>query len=545
MVVLNGRGASGGVVIGKMKVLSRKKGREKRSFTTESRETERLNKAVAAAAKEYETLYKTTKNRYGETEAAIFEIHRMMLEEEEFLDAARELIQKSQKTAEEAAETAGERLAGMFSAMDSEYMRARSADIRAVGRRVAEILRGENHGWTLNEPCILAADDLTPAETILLDKTMVLGFVTENGSGVSHTAILARMMSIPAVVAVGKISKEFDGKTVMIDGKNGEVCIEPDEEKRGRYEEETIRMREEKERLEGMRGKTCVDREGKKIRILANVGEPADVDEAVRNDAEGIGLFRSEFLFMRQNRLPTEEEQVEIYREMLEKMNGAECIVRTLDVGADKRISYLTGNVKEANPALGIRAIRLCLRMPEILITQFRALYRAAAYGNLSAMIPMITLPSEVEKVRELAHEARASLERDGIPYGKMKVGIMIETPSAAILSDILAPMVDFFSIGTNDLVQYTIAADRENPNVAYLSKPLPESVRRCIRMTCQAAKREGIPVCICGELGADPQETKFLLDMGITKFSVAPSQILRVRERVMEETGLVLEGVR
>jgi len=545
MVVINGKGASSGVVMGKLKILTRKKGRTKRAFTDEAREIDRLEKAAAITAREYTTLYESTKNRYGEKEAAIFEIHSMMLEEEEFLEAAREEIRQRKKTAETAVERAGEVMASMFQKMDTEYMKARAADVRAVAGRVAEILRGENHGVVLTEPCILAADDLTPAETVLLDKSMVLGFVTERGSEMSHTAILARMMAIPAVVATGNIAAIYDGETVMLDGTSGELCVDPDDYVRERYEQNIIAIREEQIRLEGMRGKTCVDREGRKIRVYANVGELDDVDEAVKNDAEGVGLFRSEFIFMRQNRPPTEDEQVEIYSAALKKMNGAECVVRTLDVGADKRISYLTGNAKEANPALGIRAIRLCLRMPELLKTQFRALYRAAAYGNLSAMIPMIVLPSEVEKVRELAREARESLENEGINYGRMKVGIMIETPSAAILSDLLAPMVDFFAIGTNDLIQYTLAADRENPDVAYLTKPLPESIRRCIRMTCAAARREGIPVCVCGELGADPEETKFLLDSGVTKLSVAPSQVLRVRERVMQETGLALESLR
>ena len=268
--------------------------------------------------------------------------------------------------------------------------------------------------------------------------------------------------------------------------------------------------------------------------VTANVGSLEDIDEALRCDAEGIGLFRSEFLFMGRNRPPTEDEQFEIYKQAAIKTGGRECVIRTLDAGADKRISYLTGDASEANPALGIRAVRLCLKMPELLLTQFRALYRAAAVGNISAMIPMITLPSEVERVREIAAEARASLDRDGLKWGRMKVGIMIETPSAAILADLLAPMVDFFSIGTNDLIQYTVAADRENPDVAYLSTPLPESVRRCIKMTCSAARREGIPVCVCGELGADAAQTRFFLECGVTKLSVAPPKILKVREAVM-----------
>ncbi len=498
-------------------------------------EIKRLEKALKKAGEELDSLYRNALEQVGEGEAAIFEIHKMMLEDDDFLSEVRDRIRDGKFSAEKAVLTCGEALADTFRRAESEYMQARSADILAVSRRLIEVLQGNSHTLVLTEPSVVAADDLTPAETIEMDRDMVLGFVMEKGSELSHTAILARMMNIPAVVCTGKLNDAWNGKPVILDGTRGVVYLDPSEDTVAEFETAISRADGERKRLEQMRGKRCVSPLGERIFITANVGAPEDVDEALLCDAEGIGLFRSEFLFMRRNRPPTEEEQFEIYKSAAEKMSGMECVIRTLDVGADKRISYLTGDLRESNPALGIRAVRLCLRMPELLLTQFRALYRAAAFGNVSAMIPMIVLPSEVERVREIAAEARASLAKDGLPCGKMKVGIMIETPSAAILADLLAPMVDFFSIGTNDLIQYTLAADRENPDVAYLTKPLPESVRRCIRMTCAAARREGISVCVCGELGADPDEIRFLMETGVTKLSVAPSHILRVRERVRE----------
>ncbi|MBQ8368741.1 MAG: phosphoenolpyruvate--protein phosphotransferase [Clostridia bacterium] len=532
MVVIQGTSASGGYVSGKIRVIHRQDAQEK-TVRDGISESDRLDAAVSEAASELDRLYENALKKVGESSAQIFEIHKMMLEDEDFIGEARNLTEGG-FDAETAVKSTAEHLAQSFRSMESAYMQARAADVEGLAARLCEILTGRNGGITLTEPSIVAADDLTPAETILLERSMVLGFVTERGSEMSHTAILARMMGIPAIVGAGRALSEYDGMTAILDGDSGRMWVDPDEEVSQEYRRRIRQSEEELARLELLRGKKCWNSSGERVLITANVGELDDVDEAVRWDCDGVGLFRTEFLFMRRSKPPTEEEQYEIYRSAAEKLGGAECVVRTLDAGADKRISYLTGDASEANPALGIRAVRLCLKMPELLLTQFRALYRAAAVGNISAMIPMITLPSEVERVREIAAEARASLERDGIPWGRMKVGIMIETPSAAILADLLAPMVDFFSIGTNDLIQYTIAADRENPGVAYLSTPLPESVRRCIKMTCAAARREGIPVCVCGELGADPAETRFFLESGVTKLSVAPPKILKVRESVM-----------
>ena len=533
MEIISGRGTSDGVVMGKVKLMRRAEvNMSVAAGATPADELDRAKKAIAAVGDELDGLYESALSRVGESEAAIFEIHKMMLEDEDFTGEIDALITEDGCTAAEAVHRAGEEIARRFREMDTEYMRARAADILAVSGRVCEVLSGGGNSFTLTEPVIVAADDLTPAETIGLDRDMLLGFVTEGGSDMSHTAILARMMGIPAVVRAGALDETIDGKTAMLDGGAGKLYIEPDEAVTRAYRESVRKSVEETHRLEKMRGRRIVNDSGERIYITANIGEPADVDEAVRNDAEGIGLFRSEFIFMRRSSPPTEDEQFGIYKTAAEKMRGNECVVRTLDVGADKKIPYLSYGKGEANPALGIRAVRLCLRMPEILLTQFRALYRAAAFGNISAMIPMIVLPSEVERVMEIAREARDSLRKESVPYGEMKIGIMIETPSAAILSDLLAPMVDFFSIGTNDLVQYTLAADRENPDVAYLTNPIPESVRRSIAMTCAAARREGIPVCVCGELGAETEETEFLLEAGVTKLSVTPAKILKVREK-------------
>ncbi len=539
MKIISGRKVSGGYVMGKMKIIRRKRSIDEltRAADPES-EKKHLDDAVVKLEAEMDKMYRNALLRVGESEASIFEIHKMMLSDDDFIGEAYRLIREEDYTATGAVRKSGEILAETFRTMETEYMKARAADIAAVSDRLCSIISGEDAMPSLTEPAIIAADDLTPAETVMLDRDSVLGFITEGGSDMSHTAILARMMGIPAIVSVGRIPDELDGHTVMLDGINGKAYIDPSDEVKREYERVMTESEGERQRLEEMRGVRLKNSMGERVCISANAGEPDDIDEAIKNDAEGVGLFRSEFIFMSRTKPPTEDEQYEIYKTAAKKLNGAELVVRTLDVGADKRISYLTGDAKEANPALGIRAVRLCLRMPTLLFTQLRALYRAAAECRISVLIPMIVLPSEVDKVREIADSVIDSLEKSGIKYGRMKLGIMIETPSAAILADILAPMVDFFSIGTNDLIQYTVAADRENPDVEYLTSPLPESVRRCIRMTCDAAKREGIPVCVCGELGADLNETKFLLSCGVTKLSVSPKSILRVREKAARALG-------
>jgi len=539
MNMIYGKGASAGIAAGVLKIIRRKPPELSGETCTDvPAEIARLHAAAAQAEDELTALYDEAVRKVGKREAAIFDIHKMMLSDEDFIAEAENFIRNEHNTAKTAVQRAGAALADIFSGMEDAYMNARAADIRAVAERVADILAGGSTAIAVTRPSVIAAYDLTPAETVMLDRTMVLGFVTEGGSTMSHTAILARTMDIPAVVDAGRIPDEFDGCPVVLDGSEGVLYVEPDEGTESRYREAMQKAEDERRRLERFRGKTCVQSDGTRVMVTANVGSLEDIDEALRCDAEGIGLFRSEFLFMGRTNPPTEEEQYEIYRQAARKTDGRECVIRTLDAGADKHIPYLTGDMRETNPALGLRAVRLCLRRPELLRTQFRALYRAALFGNVSAMIPMIVLPEEIRQVREIARSAQESLQAENVPFGKMRVGIMIETPSAALLADQLAPMTDFFSIGTNDLTQYTLAADRENAAVADLAHGLPESVRRLIRTACAAARREGIPVSVCGELGADVSETKFFVDAGVTKFSVAPSAVLRVRESVMRESA-------
>ena len=539
MNMIYGKGASGGIAAGVLKIIRRERTEIREETCADvTAETAKLHAALAKAEDELVQLYTEAVEKVGEKEAAIFEIHRMMLSDEDFVAEAENFIRNGHRSAETAVRKAGTALAEIFGAMDDEYMKARAADISAVAERVTDILGGCEKVILLTQPSVIAAHDLTPAETVMLDRKMVLGFVTEGGSPMSHTAILARTMDIPAIVGAGEIPDRYDGCPVVLDGNEGVLYVEPDEPTENRYAEAMREAEDERKRLERFRGKTCVLSDGTRVMVTANVGSLSDIDEAMRSDAEGIGLFRSEFLFMGRNSPPTEEEQFEIYKQAVLKTGGRECVIRTLDAGADKQIGYLTGGAKEANPALGLRAVRLCLAKPELLKVQFRALYRAALFGNLSAMIPMIVLPEEIREVRAIAKAAQDSLTSETTAFGRMKVGIMIETPSAAILADRLAPMTDFFSIGTNDLIQYTLAADRENPSVTYLTRPLPESVRRLIRTVCTAARREGVPVSVCGELAADTGETKFLIDAGVTKLSVTPPSVLRIRDSVMRESS-------
>lgn len=536
MQTLYGKPAANGVARGRLKAIrhNRRRRTDGAALSWEE-EILRYRAAVKKAEAELTDLTARAAKTVGESEAAIFEIHRLMLLDEDFRERVESLIREAFAGAEKAVETAGEELAKAFGEMDTEYMRARAADVRSVTERLTDILRGDERiSWTLEEPCVLASDDLSPAETLCLDKTKVLGIITEFGSGSSHTAILARSMGIPAVAGVQALPPDLDGRDCIVDGDRGEVYVDPDRTTIERFQQTEARRMEIRREEEVMRGARLTNADGKRIQICANAAEPDDVAFALANDAEGIGLFRSEFLFMRYERSPTEEEQFAVYRRIVEEMRGAPCVIRTLDAGADKNVSYLNLE-KEKNPALGVRAIRLCLKRPELLEAQFRALYRAAAYGALSAMIPMATLPSEMEQVRVLAERAARSLERDGVPIGDLKIGMMIETPASALCAEQFAGLADFFSIGTNDLIQYTLAADRENREVARLSDPLPESVKRLIRMTCAAAAKIGVPVGVCGELGSDERYVGFLLDCGVTRLSVNPPDILSVRRIAAE----------
>ena len=511
-------------------------------------QTARFHDAASALAKTLDEYYKNAVLRVGEAEAEIFAAQKMMLTAEEFTDPVTDAI-ASGKSAVDAVRETGDALAGTLGAMDSEYMRARAADVRQLARDLINLLLekpAENPALPeADRPYILAARDLSPAQTIDLDLSRVRGFVTEGGSGTSHTAILARTMRIPAVVSLGGLDAALEGHDCIVDGKNGVLVIDPDAAAIDKYEK--ARESAEKRSLaqEKVRGIRLRDARGNPFPILANAGNLSEIRTAAGADAEGIGLFRSEFLFLSLGHSPSEEEQFSVYREAAECMRGGEVIVRTLDAGADKALPWLREDTIEKNPALGCRAVRLCLRHPEILVTQLRALYRAAAYGKIAAMIPMITLPRELAEVKKIAAQVRTALSTEHIPYDPdMKIGIMIETPSAALLSEELATMADFFSIGTNDLIQYTLAVDRENALVASLADPLAESVQILIRKIAAAAVGHGIPVSVCGELGADARYIPFFVDCGIRKLSVSPGMVLSVRQTVAEalhETSLRL----
>ncbi len=534
METIYGKPAAGGIAKGRLRVIKHNRksipdGTSPEALSAEE-ELARFSKAMDEADAELCSLKERASETVGEAEAEIFEIHRLMMQDEDFTDRVTDGILSKCMSAEEAVLRSGEELAKVFIGMDTEYMRARAADIRSVAGRLSDILDGgDKLSYELTEPSVIASDDLTPAETICLDKTKVLGIVTELGSDNSHTAILARSMGIPAVVGVRELLPSLDGMECILDGTEGVLYVNPNERAEGHFREQSELLRMKERKAETMRGVRLVRGDGQPLMICANAAELADVDSAVLHDAEGVGLFRSEFLFMQYGRAPTEDEQFEAYRGAAERMKGRECVIRTLDAGADKQIPYLN-SAEERNPALGMRAIRICLKNPELLYTQLRALYRAAFYGKVSAMVPMVVLPAEMEQVRALAEKAKHSLVDEGIPIGEMKLGMMIETPAAAVCAEIFAEMADFFSIGTNDLIQYTLAADRENREVAYLAEPLPECVRRMIQMTCRGAQRSGIPVSVCGELGGDERHLGFLLDCGVTKLSVSAPNVLKTR---------------
>lgn len=501
-------------------------------------ETQAFRDAVGKLSRTLDNCYKNAVLRVGETEAEIFAAQKMMLTAEEFTDPVLAQIAAGACAMQAVGESASA-LADTLAAMDTEYMRARAADVLQLAADLRSILCGQGENplaEMADKPYILAAHDLSPAQTIGMDVSRILGFVTEGGSGTSHTAILARSMHIPAVVSLGKLDPAWEGHDCIVDGETGVLLVDPDAAAIQTFATAEAEAAERAAVYENLRHIRLRDGRGRSFPILANAGSLAEVRAAAASDAEGIGLFRSEFLFLSLGHAPSEEEQLAAYKETVSIMAGGTVIVRTLDAGADKALPWMEESMAETNPALGCRAVRLCLRHPEILVTQLRALYRAAVYGPIAAMIPMITLPRELAAVQKIAAEVRAALAAEGIPYNPdMPLGIMIETPSAALLSEELAKMADFFSIGTNDLMQYTLAADRENAWVADLAEPLPESVRILIRKIAAAAVGHGIPVSICGELGADTRYIPFFVDCGIRKLSVSPGMILPVRKAVAE----------
>lgn len=532
-----GKGVYGAVAIGKAAVVRRKDAPVSRRHVNDiGGEIARVAAAKETAAAQLRKIHEKALKEVGETNAQIFEIHMMMLEDEDYSESIDSIIKNQAVNAEYAVAVTADNFAQMFSQMDDSYMQARAADVRDISNRLIAALSGEE--LTDGSECgkmIICADDLAPSETVSLDKSSVLAFVTAHGSSNSHTAILARNMNIPAVIGAGDdfLAEISNGQTVAVDGYSGEIYIDPDEETLAKYTEKQKADEEKKRLLQELRGKENVTRDGRKINIFANISGVDNIGAVLLNDAGGIGLFRSEFLYLGKDKLPDENEQFQAYKRVLESMAGKKVIIRTMDIGADKQADYL-GLRKEENPALGYRAIRICLTRPEIFRTQLRALYRASVYGNLGIMFPMITNVWEVEKIKQICVEVKAELKGEGIAVSeKIELGIMIETPAAALISDKLAPLVDFFSVGTNDLTQYTLACDRQNPDIEQFADTHHEAVLRLIELSAQNAHKYGAWIGICGELAADTTLTAEFLRMGIDELSVSPSLVLRVREAV------------
>ena len=532
---IQGKGVCGAVTMGKLYFYKKDNDTiSRKTITDPEAEQQRFDRARQQAAQELDALHEKALREVGEIHAQIFEIHRMMLEDEDYCSSVSHIIHTQRVNAEYAVLRTSDSFSQMFSTMTDEYMQARAADVVDISNRLIRCLNGGNEESLLTrEPVILVAEDLTPSETVQLDKEKILAFLTLRGSENSHTAILARTMAIPAVVGLGQLDPAMEGKTAIVDGFTGTVCIDPDAEAIAAYTRKK-QQEEEKHRLwQSLRGKSNTPRDGRSIRLYANIGGLDDISAALQNDAGGIGLFRSEFLYLQNDHMPTEEEQFRAYREAAEKLAGKPVIIRTMDIGADKQIDYFH-LPKEENPALGYRAIRICLSEPELFRTQLRALYRAGVYGDLSIMFPMITSPEEIRHIQKQAELARQELQQQEIPFREhMETGIMIETPAAAVISDILAPMVDFFSIGTNDLTQYALAIDRQNPSLEAFYQPHHEAVLRLIHQVIRNAHKAGIWAGICGELGADPALTERFLRMGVDELSVSPAQILPIREKI------------
>lgn len=537
MQYFQGKSVYKGIVMGPVAVLKKNDYQVKRARIEDPEaEVKRVKEAVEVSKKQLGRLYDKAVREVGEASAAIFEVHQMMLEDEDYLESMENMIRIELVNAEYAAAATGDNFAEMFAAMDDEYMKARSADVKDISERLVRNLSGEvDNDLSSMEPSIIVADDLSPSETVQMDKEKILAFVTVHGSTNSHTAILARMMNIPALIGVPMdLNSLKTGMMAVVDGFSGQVIFEPEEDVQKETEK---RMQEEAEKqklLEELKGKENITPDGRKINIYANIGSVGDLGYVMENDAGGIGLFRSEFLYLGRNDFPTEEEQFQAYKQAVQTMAGKKVIIRTLDIGADKQVEYFNLG-KEENPALGYRAIRICLKQPEIFKAQLRALFRAAVYGNLSVMYPMITSTEEVEKIYAIVAEVEEELKKQEVQYKIPEQGIMIETPAAVMISDRLAEMVDFFSIGTNDLTQYTLAIDRQNEQLDDFYNPHHEAVLRMIRMVVENAHKCGKWAGICGELGADLTLTEQFVRMGVDELSVAPSMILKLRKVVRE----------
>ena len=530
---LEGKSVFSGIAIGKCKIFGKKDQVVKRSKVTDTDlEIKRFTQAKEQAKSQLAALYEKALKEVGEANAAIFEVHQMMLDDLDYVESITNMISSQGINAEYAVATTGDNFAEMFAAMDDDYMRERAADVKDISNRVIHILQGGSEQAGLgDQPVIVLADDLAPSETVQLDKSKVLSFVTRHGSTNSHTAILARTMNIPALIGVD-YPEDAEGHMAVVDGRNGVFLLDPTEEELTKYE--ALRQEEvEKARLlQELKGKENVTKAGRKIALYANIGGVGDVASVLANDAGGIGLFRSEFLYLETEDYPSEEQQFKAYRTVAENMAGKKVIIRTLDIGADKQVDYF-GLEHEENPAMGYRAIRICLDRKEIFKTQLRAIYRASYYGNISIMFPMIISVDEVKAAKEMCATVQEELKSEGIPYGKVELGIMIETPAAVMISDLLAKEVDFFSVGTNDLTQYTLAIDRQNPKLDNIYDAHHLAILRMLQMIIDNGHKEGCWVGICGELGADVTLTDIFIKMGIDELSVSPSMILKVREQI------------
>ena len=532
-MVLEGKSVFGGIAIGRLKVYRKEDKQVKRIKVEDTAaEVARFEEAREQAKTQLAAFYEKAVREVGEVNAMIFEVHQMMLDDPDYTASVTNMIETQKINAEFAVATTGDNFAQMFAAMDDDYMKERAADVKDISNRVISILSDTQSGDPEGDsPYILLAEDLAPSETVQLDKSKVLSFVTRYGSTNSHTAILARTMNIPALIGV-EFSEDIDGKLGIVDGISGKLIVEPEEEVLKEYEAQKEEQEKKKRLLQELKGKENVTLDGRKINLYANIGGVGDVAAVLANDAGGIGLFRSEFLYLESEDYPTEETQFAAYKAVAENMAGKKVIIRTLDIGADKQVDYFHME-KEENPAMGYRAIRICLDRKDIFKTQLRAIYRAGYYGNLSIMFPMITSVEEVRQIKEIVKEVKDELTQEGIAFKECELGIMIETPAAVMISDLLAKEVDFFSIGTNDLTQYTLAIDRQNPRLDAFYNPHHEAILRMLKMVVDNGHKEGCWVGICGELGADTTLTETFLRMGFDELSVSPSMVLKVREAV------------
>lgn len=538
MIIYKGKSVYKGIAIGKIKLFEDKEPLVKRiRIKDPEAEKERFFKARQEASNELHSLYEKACHEVGAASAAIFEIHQMMLEDEDYTDSVENIIQNQSLNAEYAVLQTSKNFSLMFSSMSDSYMQARAEDVKDISDRIIRILTGNTkEDMSSSEPVILAAEDLAPSETVSLDKSKVLAFITKKGSSNSHTAILARTMNIPALIGIDLSGEAADGKMAIVDGFSGKLYLDPDEKTLFQMHERLKEEEHKKELLKTLKGKENITKDGKRIKLFANIGSISDLASVLENDADGIGLFRSEFIYLDRSDLPTEEEQFEIYKTVAQTLAGRKVIIRTLDIGADKQAPYLN-LPKEENPAMGVRAIRLCLTRPEIFKTQLRAIMRAAVYGNISIMYPMIISVSELDRIKSIVNEVSFELKESLIPFKIPEQGIMIETPASVMISDMLAKRVSFFSIGTNDLSQYTLAIDRQNPDLDDFFDPHSEAVLRMIELVIKNAHEAGIWAGICGEMGADTNLTERLLKMGVDELSVSPSKILSVRKIIRDTT--------